>query len=299
MSIQCPKCKSMNPSSEEKCQSCGTDLLQGYGRANRIVAIVCLAIIWLATILCGCLGFLNQNPLIGYTSIAVGIALVPFTLWAARKGPAQYILYENRAKRHMKIDPKQAYQDFTRAFRLVPWSRTALRGRSLLSDKVDLSIDDLCEEIGSLTDGLDTSSRRNALKHDAREILAREVIELSIRRINREGELGLANEVLSHQVQLLDFIEANVEDIHQFKTDTIGFGTGITMHLRGELRKNIQKTRTELYRRGLVKAMGYCRRCKEDVEPDLDLDCSRSKSHGKLDRVRLFVPDTPSQSLGG
>jgi len=294
MSIQCAKCKSVNSPEAEKCQKCGADLLPGFGSARTVGVI--LGFFFMA--LMGFAAFMSGGD--SYKClIPMGIGVLAFTLWGvSRLGhpSMQYRRYENRARRHTKTDPDQAYADFTKAIRLAPWSLTAYQGRCSLHDKVDLSIDDLCEEIEFLANTLNTSSRRSVLKKDLREILARQIVELSIKRINREGELGLANEVLSHQVQLLDFMEANVEDIHQFKTDTIGFGAGITMHLRGELRKNIQKTQTELYRRGLVKAIGYCRRCKEEVEPDLDLDCSKNKSHGKIDKVRFFIPDMPSKT---
>jgi len=295
MRIQCTKCQSMNPPSEEKCQTCGADLLPGFSKLKRISSII-LAVV--AMIFFGYLGFMFLR-----LPHASGLVLVPFVLliglaalllWAAIKGPAKPVRYVFRAQRHLKIDLDQAYADFTEAVRLQPSLLLAHQGRSSLYDKVDLSIADLCQEIEFLTGTLRTSGRS---REKLREVLAHQIMELSQKRINRETEMGLANESLNHTLQLLDFIEANIADIHQFKTTTLGFGTGVTLHLRGQLRKNIQKTRAELYRGGLVKAIGYCRRCKEDVEPDLDLDCSRNKSHGQIDKVRFFVPDTPSKSL--
>jgi hypothetical protein len=232
-------------------------------------------------------GLSSSLPLVGYASIAM-MAFLAFILLVGIKGQPPFLRYEARAKRHQNIDPEQAYADFTKAIRLAPWSHTAYQGRSSLYDKVGLSTEDLSEEIEFMAKTLKTTGRS---RQKLREELAKAIIELSTMRVNREREAGLANESIGHILQLLDFMESNVADIHQFKTPTASFGTGVTLHLRGELRKNIQKTRTDLYQAGLVQAVGFCRRCKEEVEPDPELYCSRDRSHGKLEKVRFFVAD--------
>lgn len=297
MKIQCAKCKSMNPPSEEKCQTCGADLLPGLGRLRWISGFIFSI---LGMILFGYMGFsILKSPHPSgflFMLIAIMMGFFAFSLFIVLKGPSKPVRYVSRAKRHLKIDPDQAYDDFTKAVRLQPSLLMAHQGRGLLFDQVNLSIEDLSKEIEFLTSTLKTSK---SLKEKLREELAKQTIDLSNKRISSEGEIGMANESLRHLIQLLDFMWENIEDIHQFKTPVVGFGTGVTLHLRGKTRKNIQETRIELYRKGLVKATGYCRRCKEDVEPDLDFDCSKNKSHGKIDRVKLFVPDTPSNHAGG
>jgi len=292
--IQCQRCKATNPSTESHCQQCGSDLLPGIGRANRIVAIVLGVILALLLAVPAYLTMRHMSAsdnapeearcIVTFLFLGAGLLLV-FALYMALHKTPEGMRYRMRAYRHVGIDPEQAFADCTKALEYMPADPLLWKARGTLYDKLDMGTEALQEEIKALNNAFTKA------KGKLRNELARQVVKLHERLIGQFESTGLAQEAMRYQLRLLDFAEAHVSDLVQFQSDRLGWGTGVTLANRSILRKQLQEKRLALYETGMVKAIAYCPSCTQVVEPDSTLRCPHSPSHRKLLDIRFVMFD--------
>ena len=156
--ITCHKCQEINPPEAEVCHNCGTDLLPGDTFKDRLGVLI-MGIFGGAVSL-GILIFLMNNPELTETSECciftnpyawfIGIFGLPITgiINAIRKTPT-YRRYENRAKRHIEVNPEQAIADFSKAIDLAPEKQKAslLKQRSEIHKKLGMEEDFLKDRL--------------------------------------------------------------------------------------------------------------------------------------------------------
>ena len=292
--IQCQRCKATNPSTESHCQRCGSDLLPGTGRANRIVAIV-LGVIMALLLAVPAYLTMRDMPASGnaleeakcivtFLFLGAGLLLV-FALYMALHKTPEGMRYRMRAYRHIRIDPEQAFADCTKALEYMPADPLLWKARGTLYDKLDMGTEALQEEIKALNNAFTKA------KGKLRNELASQVITLHERLIGQFESTGLAQEAARYQLRLLDFAEAHINDLLQFQSDRLGWGTGVTLANRSILRKQLQDKRLAMCEAGMVKAIAYCPGCTQVVEADSTLRCPNSPGHRKLLDIRYVMLD--------
>lgn len=125
--IHCQKCQTVNSPDQEVCQNCGVSLLPGRGLGLRVGVLVvmlafsALAVFVVIRITQGAtmpdLGCALTSPI--YWIIAGIAAPIIGLAYAFQRTPA-YEKYNERARRHKKLDPEQALADFNYAFQIAP-----------------------------------------------------------------------------------------------------------------------------------------------------------------------------------
>ena len=292
--IHCQRCKSENPPSATRCRNCDADLLPGEGAGQR------LAYLMAGLLGAALLGFLFyqfhiRNPgsapdIVICNPAALGVGAVAslvmaFTL-ALRRTPA-YLKFQNRARRHVALNPWQALDDLNRALKLAPEKEQSglLKQRAELYDKLGLGQDaarDLLalatspnafksqgDWVAALTGadaGVYTHGRRSAqikslLKADRARAVGycprcKAVVELDAEQRcpvhpqakGREVQYVIPADVLAGKLAVLQKSERG----------------------HSELSAQI----TELLNSGQAKAVGYCPRCKTAVELDSKRHCT-------------------------
>ena len=143
--IQCQRCKTENPPNFERCGNCDANLLPAEGVGQRLGTFIGLLLA------AGFLGFLfyllfirntgtvPDIPIFGPVAIGGGaiLALLTAFILPFRKTPL-YVKYENRARRHMDLNPLQALNDLTAALDITPEKEQnrLLKQRARLFEKV-------------------------------------------------------------------------------------------------------------------------------------------------------------------
>ncbi len=300
--IQCQQCKGENPSTVTHCQKCGADLLPGISRGRRILgvslgvllglilAIPAAAVIRQPRFVSGGAGQTGTSIV---TCLFVGAFLIPaLAIYVSLRKTPDPLRYKMRARRHVSIDPRQAFEDFTRVVERIPSDLEAWKGRGSLYDRLDWSVDDLRKEIVRLTEAL--PKRRGNVKNE----VANHVIRLHDTLIRGLQSAGRGQEATRDQLAVLDFVEANVDSLVQFKTDAVGFGTGVTQGVRRDIRKQVQESRQALAQGGLITALGYCPICKQWVVATPELQCPNYETHKHLSDLRFVMPDEVDRVIG-
>lgn len=211
--------------------------------------------------------------------------LLAFALYMAFRKIPEGRRYGMRAYRHIALDPQQAFADATKALEYTPADPLLWKARGTLFDKLDLGTEALQEEIKTLNNVLTKA------KGQLRNELARQVVRLHERLIGQFESTGLVQEAMRHQLRLLDFAEAHVNDLLQFQSDRLGWGTGVTLANRSILRKQLEEKRLAMCKVGMVKAIAYCPGCTQVVAPDSKLRCPNSPSHRRLLDIRYVMLD--------
>jgi hypothetical protein len=132
--IHCEKCKHINASEAEKCAKCGTNLLPGEDITARLGGMGCLFILAVLLLIFAWViipGWTEGGPSLetliemGFTFILGPLAALCLVLggiwWALRKTPLPE-RYDARAKRHEKLDRKQAIADYSAMIKLASGS---------------------------------------------------------------------------------------------------------------------------------------------------------------------------------
>ena len=287
--IHCQRCKAQNPPTQTSCQNCGADLLPGIGRGNRIAVLVLGVFAALA------LGILAVMALpepeaegmrCVVNTLLLGAALMlGFSLLRGLGKTPLAARYRMRAGRHVPIDPEQAFADYTKAVEHNSSDLASWKARGLLYDKVDLGIPALQDEIRLLSGAMVKE------KEQVKGELASQTVRLYEKLIHGLGSTGESQELVRSQLRLFDFMERNVGSLVQFKTDTVGFGTGVTLSIRRDMKKQIREARQSMARAGLVRAIGTCPICGKEVVATPDLQCPNYETHKHLRDLRFVMPD--------
>ena len=269
--------------------------MPGIGRGNRIAAVV-LGVS--AALLMGipALLFLREPAASSESGADTMRCIVTFLLLGAAllmglallRGLGKTPLaarYRMRAARHVSIDPEQALADFTKAVEHNSSDLASWKARGLLYDKVDLGIPALQDEIRLLSGAMVKE------KEQVKGELASQTVRLYEKLIHGLGSTGESQELVRSQLRLFDFMERNVGSLVQFKTDTVGFGTGVTLSIRRDMKKQIREARQSMARAGLVRAIGTCPICGKEVVATPDLQCPNYETHKHLRDLRFVMPD--------
>jgi hypothetical protein len=221
-----------------------------------------------------------------------GAALIPVLgLFLSLSKTPVALRYKMRATRHVSVDPGQAFADFTKAVELNPSDIESWKARGLLYDRLDLGTQALQNEINLLNSAM--AKRNEKLKGE----LAQQTVRLYEKLIHGLETTGETREVVRTQLLLLDFIEGNVSSLAQFQTDTIGFGTGVTLSIRRGMKKQIREARQNMARAGLIRAIGSCPICRQWVVAGPDLQCPNDETHKQLVDLRFVMPDEVDQLM--
>jgi hypothetical protein len=71
----------------------------------------------------------------------------------------------------------------------------------------------------------------------------------------------------------------------------IGWAHGQAIIRRGEFLNGLQEERLRLFRDGIIKAIGYCHRCRAAYKLEAELCCSTSTKHKRLKDVVYTIPE--------
>lgn len=137
--IHCPKCSTVNASGQKTCSSCGMDLLPGASARDRLttffVGLIAGGVIF-------GIGYLlwrwKEPPDCLLASPVIWVIAGVFCVLAGFAGifkkTPMHERYAMRSRRHVKLDPKQALEDISKAIELAP---EKLRG-ALLQERIKL-----------------------------------------------------------------------------------------------------------------------------------------------------------------
>jgi DNA-directed RNA polymerase subunit M/transcription elongation factor TFIIS len=291
--IICPKCKSENTPGTERCRDCDAKLLPVESVSQRltylITGIICAGVLGLLFY-----QFYIRNPgsapdivLCNPGALGLGaiLAVILGFTQTVRKTPA-YLKYENRAKRHVALNPSQALSDFNQAMELAPEKAQAglLKQRADLYDKLGMTED-------AARDHLALATSPDAYKEEGEWVSAFTGADADTHtRVRRMGQI---NSLLSsgsawavgYCPRCKNVVELDSNQhcrLHQkTKGQEIQYvipadvlkGKLIVLQKLESKHSQLSTQLTELLNSGQAKAVGYCPRCKVAKELDSNRRC--------------------------
>jgi predicted RNA-binding Zn-ribbon protein involved in translation (DUF1610 family)/ribosomal protein L40E len=307
--IVCPKCKSENPPGTERCRNCDAKLLPADSVSQRLIYLIGGVI---SAAVLGLLfyqfyirnpGSAPDIPLCNPGALGLGaiLGLILGFTQALRKTPA-YLKYENRAKRHVSLNPSQALSDLNQAIELAPEKEQAglLKQRANLYDKLGMTED-------AARDHLTLATSPDAFKEEGQWVSvftgADADIHTSIRRSGQITSLlssGSARAV-GYCPRCKNVVELDSNQhcrVHQkTKGNEIQYvipadvlvGKLIVLQKLESKHSQLSDQLTELLNSGQAKAVGYCPRCKVAKELDSKRCCPiHPRVRGR--RVQYVIP---------
>jgi hypothetical protein len=303
--IQCPKCKAENQSDAARCKNCNADLLPNWSIWKRLLVIVPVMVM---AVLCFWMGLTNSQDYSTVSASGKFLVYFPYFLSAGLaiaaviygfKNAPPHWRYLARARKYKGTDPKQAFQDYTKAVSLSK-GRADIRiwrERNQLFDKFEFDIDKTSQEIDFLTQKMKSMPKRgfNQIRANVFQEIAIEILKLYEKQSTYFLSISKMKDAVRTQLQFLAFAEEHINEIRYFQMDQAQWGAGVTLQLRGQLRDQIFQMRQAMWKQKLIHVTGYCPKCKETVEPDDGFRCPQDKSH-KLRDLKYFVPEEISES---
>jgi hypothetical protein len=166
--IHCEKCKQRNPGDAQKCSQCGANLLPGISFKARVgIALICIIGGPLLALILRALFHTGEAPS-GLLDLVEGMfvllsiyALAPIVVlfgiyWLLRITPKME-RYQQRGKRHMTLDPRQAIADFSAVVDL--YSKKHKETINLSIRETWIMRGDMYKEIGMLSEARNDYNR--------------------------------------------------------------------------------------------------------------------------------------------
>jgi tetratricopeptide (TPR) repeat protein len=285
--IHCNKCKTQNPPNAQKCSKCGKDLLPGSGLGERAAGFGCMIILAALSIpvmyLCSSAaasageGTGTSLALMILGPIGAIIFLLMALVVAFRKVDA-WERYENRAKRHIKLDPGQAISDFTQSLATLP-ERSKTKRLELLKQRAEVWLQQN-KPIESQADYQQALTLADELYENEPQ---KGKIKYMEERANLLEKLGRQEEA---DLEGLNYTYLTEKALPEKKV-AMGVMEGIEKANLDSKRKEVYSKRKTILERGRFKALGYCRKCKTAVELDYTLGCTVNIKHEKIDSIRF------------
>jgi tetratricopeptide (TPR) repeat protein len=287
--IHCHKCKTVNPTNAEKCGKCGKDLLPGSSFGERVTGFGCM--ILLAAISIPAMYFCSSSAIaIGEgtgRSIALlilgpimAVSFLIIALVIAFRKVALYERYQNRANRHIKLDPQQAIQDFSQAFVNLPQKTSDLGVQILISQA------ELFTQEGRNYEAQAGFQQALAIVEDLVQAKPqKEKLKYMEERANLLEKLGRQEEADREGLNYTYLAEKALPE----KKIAMGAMEGIEKANIDSKRNDIYKKRKAILDRGLFITVGYCRKCKTAVQLDYTLVCPVNPKHDKIDSIQFVL----------
>ncbi|OGN91427.1 MAG: hypothetical protein A2Y88_05560 [Chloroflexi bacterium RBG_13_48_10] len=284
--IHCPKCKSENPPNTDRCRNCDAKLLPAEGVGQRLAYFIAGI---LGAFVLGFLFYLFyiQNPgsapdiaICDPIPLGLGALVVFFTgfIQALRKTPV-YTKYENRAKRHISLNPWQALSDLNQAMEIAPAKEQGglLKQRANIYEKIGLTEEAARDHLvlatspdafkgegewvaaftGADSDTYTSSRRSDQITNLLRSGSARAVGYCS--RCKKVVELDANQRCQTHP-------RTKGNEIQYVIPADLLVGKLTVLQKMESAHSQLSQQLTELLDTGQAKAVGYCPRCKAAVE---------------------------------
>jgi hypothetical protein len=308
--IHCPKCKSENPPNTDRCKNCDAKLLPAEGVGQRLTYLVGGI---LGAIVLGYLFYLFyvQNPgsapdivLCNPGALGLGALVVFITgfIQALRKTPV-YLKYENRAKRHISLNPWQALSDLNQAMEIAPAKEQGglLKQRANLYEKIGLTEEAARDHLvlatspdafkgegewvaaftGADSDTYTRSRRADQITNLLRSGSARAVGYCS--RCKKVVELDSNQRCQTHP-------RTKGNEIQYVIPADLLVGKLTVLQKMESAHSQLSQQLTELLDTGQAKAIGYCPRCKAAVELSSKRSCTiHPRVKGR--RIQYVLPN--------
>jgi hypothetical protein len=287
--IHCHKCKTVNPPSAEKCSKCGKDLLPGSSFSERVTGFGCMIV--LAAISIPGMYFCSRSAIaIGEgtgRSIALlilgpvmAVIFLIIALVIAFRKVALFERYQNRAERHIKLDPQQAIQDYSQAFANLP-RKTSDLGFQLKNKQAEVFT-----QLGMINEAQANYQQALAIIEDLYQSKPqKEKLKYMEERANLLEKLGRQEESDREGLNYTYLAEKALPE----KKIAMGAMEGFEKANIDSKRKVIYEKRKAILDRGLFITMGYCRKCKTAVQLDYTLHCTVNPKHEKIDSIRFVL----------
>jgi phage FluMu protein Com len=308
--IHCPKCRSENPPNANRCRSCDTKLLTGEGVGQRFIYLIG------GILSAAVLGFLFYQfyvrnpgsapdiPICNPGALGLGavfVLIIGFTQ-AVRKTPA-YLKYENRANRHVGLNPWQALSDLNTAIELAPEKEqtSLLKQRANLFEKLGLTED-------AARDHLVLATSPNAFKGEGEWVAAFTGADADTytqsRRSAQITSLLSSGSALAigycprckYVVELdsdqhcRDHPRTKGREIQYVIPSDVLVGKLTVLQKLESGHSQLSAQLTELLDSGQAKAVGFCPRCKAVKELDSKRRCTiHQRVKGR--KVQYVVPN--------
>jgi ribosomal protein L40E len=278
--IHCQKCKHENAPGAKKCSQCGANLLPGAGIGTRLGSFALLLFVAVISVVVAFLVF-RWKPEIGVKDliylgglIGFGAFMIVVGIYLLLRKVPLYERYENRAKRHVSLNPWQAVTDYGSAINSAP--------PGLAFDYL-LKRSKLLQELGL------TMEARTDWQHALENVNARmakpkaSVIDLKKQRAEVYKYLGMEDE---YAMEMLHYT-IEKEQTFKFKRGHIaeGWEDGLKKGSEDFLRQELQKSRAEIMKNHKYGIVGQCKNCKSIVHLDARLDCTNNSSHRNITNI--------------
>jgi hypothetical protein len=264
--VTCSQCKNQNPPELDLCQDCGADLLPPPGRLRRawwVIRAILIGLFVMAAGLVPLILWLEETTMVAFDSLFLLIALVGVVillsgLIRSLLPSTIYARYLDRAARHASIDPAQAADDFVHGVMLAP-----VKIRPSLTQKLPKKLKAVI-----------AASEYARVTHPG----------------GYQSPEGIRKIIYSAYTTWAGLSES----IPQFgQAASIGRAAGVARATSNQKRKAVLAFLANLFHElaadGLVRQLGWCRRCKAVVTCDDAGHCSCDQKHGAA-RGIIFVP---------
>jgi len=266
--ITCSQCKTQNPPDRDTCRQCNADMLPRPKAARRTWSVISAAFLGLIIIAIGLVPFYywrtepHMEACSGFAiivMIAGGIVLLRGVLRALRP-PDLYALYLKRAVMHAQEDSDQAVADFVLGAMLAP-----AKARTGLTQQIPNRLKKVISLAGS---------------------------ELSLSSTGDNSPETIRKIMYAAYITWASLAERIPEYVH---ATSFGFEAGLESATayakRGQVESGLEKIFNGLWGAGLVKNLGYCRRCKAVVDCDEAGKCANDMKHGAAQGIVYVVPE--------
>ncbi len=279
--IICPKCKAKNEPQRTTCHACGSNLLPGETLGSRMGCLV-------GGLLCGvvfigiAIAFVKAMQEGGLSSIldlglkTTGLLIVvglyalgglTFGLYQAFRRTPEYEKHAMRAARHVRDEPEQALADYARALELSPTEKLRVpywEQRAKVYQELGRT-EEARADLQSYIDHIDRTLPATKGQEHAKLLKKRgEILE-------QQGRFAEAAAQLESYLQAPGAEEGGQEFVQLLGGSAEAYKATGVKRTKGE----IEKLRRQAVAEGELVAVGYCRRCRDAVEPTPDGKCPR------------------------
>jgi hypothetical protein len=294
--IQCHKCSTINPTTAIKCQYCGSDLLPGTSKVERLTALA-VTILGTTAFTIGAI-VLSSKPNVKFWLplcsgiLAISMLVSGISVLFAKKPPHQR--YYERAKRHLKLNPHQAIADLTKASEFAPSKEKGkyIMERTKLHEQLGMAGDivvDMRALIQVCTETLVTATHK--AKADILEERAGLYAKLSMEEHSTRDLLEATNQ-MEIAIKNGEFdASKGVENIGSLLTGAgDAFAAGFTRENVKQATVKIYNQRSQLIKEGRIIAVGYCPKCKDVVVLNIGRVCEKCGSRPKHKEAIYSMP---------
>ncbi len=295
--IHCHKCKVVNASTESVCRQCGANLLPGTSFGERALSLG-LGLVFAVVLGVVSITLFANTQASPWWSLCLGVlALSTFAAGfqtAFARNPTHKRYYQ-RAQRHLKLNTRQAMADLSNAIDCAP-----------SNDKMKY-IQELKKLQAEMGTAEEAATDLSALIQKCSEALTateshRQKAELLEQRAEFHAQLGAEEQKVRDLLEATYEIEKAIKK-HEYKMNKdgenlaqffTGYGdalaSGYALGQEKDARKKVEKQRMSMLMEGKIRAIGYCKKCKDAVPLNNDLTCSRCGKAFKHPQTLFAVP---------